>query len=218
MRRIKLIMVIALILTTFVIANTVVIPHDKEGVRVDPGALHTARNVWTVLDATTAAEGAATDLAVGERTYQAVKTAILAAAGNDDSISVFDIARGWNGIRVRAIGITDDADVDYAVYAGTLGDGNRDADSTVADCELAYIGLFSFVIGTQSSVTATYEMADELVVTESDWTVDLTVTGIVRTPSGNRVAEARFDLLGADVLVLVPVVVDADCKLIAKGF
>ena len=61
-------------------------------------------------------------------------------------------------------------------------------------------------------------MADAVVVTESDWTVDMTATGLVRSPGAERVAEARFDLLGADVIVIVPTVASADSKLLARGF
>lgn len=214
----RLIIAAILIIAGILYANTIIIPIDKTGKRVDPGALHTDHSRWVVIDSTTTAEGNVDDLGVTERTYQIVRTLIDTAANDDDSMSIFDIPRGWNGIRIRAIGITNDGDQDYAIYAGTLGDGNRDADRTSADCELAYIGLFSFVIGTQASTTSTYEMADELIVTESDWTVDLTTGNKVTSPSGNRVAEARFDLLGADILVLVPIVVDANCKLLARGF
>ncbi len=209
-------LVVCLVAVTW--SLTEIAPKDKAGARVDPGALHTERAIWTVIDTTSSTGTEPTDLAVTERTYQTAKTAQGVGASGDDEISFFDIPRGWNGIRLRAQGITDDGTATYQVYAGTLGDGNRDADSTTADCELAYIGQFAFTIGTQASITSTYEMADTLVVTESDWTVDMTVTGIVKSPTGNRLAEGRLDLLGADVLVLVPTVVTADCKLLARGF
>jgi hypothetical protein len=61
-------------------------------------------------------------------------------------------------------------------------------------------------------------MADAVTVTESDWTVDMTAGQNIRSPSGNRVAEARFDLLGADLIVIVPTVASADSKLLARGF
>lgn len=201
-------------------------PHDKAGTRVDPGQLHTARFIWVVLDTTSSAGDEPVDIddseasrsVGGDVTYQRVKTLIAAAANGDHEISVFDVPRNWNGARFRAIGITDGATVTYQVYAGTLGDGNRDIDSTTADCELAYIGQYAFTIGTQASTTSTYEMADTLVVTPSDWTKPASGSDVVSSPTGNRVAEGRVDLIGADVLVFVPTVVTADCKLLGKGF
>ena len=197
-------------------ANTLVAPIDKTGVRVDPGSVHTARPVWVAIDTTSSAGDEPTDLAVTERTYQTVKAAQIADVSGDGEISIFDIPRSWNGIRLRAQGITEDGTYTVQIYAGTLGDGNRDADSTTADCELAYIGQFVWTIGTQSAVTATYEMADTLVVTASDWEADLALN--LKSPGGDRVAADRFDLLGADVIVIVPTVASADSKLLARGF
>jgi len=193
-------------------------PVDRNKDVVDPGAVHTVRATWAVIDTTSSTGTEPTDLAVTERTYQTVKTAIGTGASGDDEISIFDIPRGWNAIRLRAQGITDNGTYTVQIYAGTLGDGNRDTDSTTADCELAYIGQFAWVVGTQGAVTATYEMADAVTVTESDWTVDMTATGLVRTPGSERVAEVRFDLLGADLIVIVPTVASADSKLLARGF
>ena len=195
-------------------AGAVVTQTNLEGTKVDPGAVHTARATWTVVDTTSSTGTEPTDLAVTERTYQTVKTAIATAASGDDEISILDIPRGWNGIRFRAQGITDDGTYTVQLYAGTLGDGNRDTDSTSSDCELAYIGQMAWVIGTQASVTSTYEMADAVTVTVSDWTASITT----KTPSGNRVGEVRVDLLGADVIVVVPTVASADSKLLAKGY
>lgn len=132
-------------------SNTKVIPLDTESTRVDPGQVHTVRNVWEIIDSTLSG-ATATDLAATERTYQLVKAAIAAAANNDDEISIFDIPRSWNKIRFRAIGITDNATVTYQIYFGTLGDGNRDIDNTVEDCDLAYAGQLTFTIGQQSSI------------------------------------------------------------------
>lgn len=219
-KRIKFIAAIIFMLTGIgvLLANTAVVPYDKAGKRVDPGAVQTARPVWVAIDTTSSTGDEPTDLGVAERTYQTAKAAQIADVGGDGEIAIFDIPRGWNAIRLRAQGITDDGTYTVQVYLGTLGDGKRDADSTTADCELAYAGQFAFVIGTQAAVTSTYEMADAVVVTESDWTVNMTATGLVRSPGSNRVAEARFDLLGADVIVIVPTVASADSKLLARGF
>jgi hypothetical protein len=191
-----------------------VVPVDTAGERVDPGAVHTVRSEWVVIDTTSSTGDEPTDLAVTERTYQAVKTAIGTGASGDDEISIFDIPRGWNAIRLRAQGITDDGTYTVQIYLGTLGDGNRDIDSTTANCELAYAGQLAWVVGTQGAVTATYEMADAVVITASDWTKDWTSS----SPGAERVAEAFIDLMGADVIVIVPTVASADSKLLARGF
>ena len=187
---------------------------DRDGNKVDPGAVHTVRTTWVAIDDTSSTGDEPTDLAVSERTYQTVKTAIGTGASGDDEISIFDIPRGWNAIRLRAQGITDNGTYTVQIYLGTLGDGNRDVDSTTADCELAYAGQLAWVVGTQGAVTATYEMADTVVVTPSDWTKDWTSS----SPASERVAEAFIDLMGADVIVIVPTVASADSKLLARGF
>lgn len=187
---------------------------DRDGNKVDPGAVHTVRTTWVAIDDTSSTGDEPTDLAVTERTYQTVKTAIGVGASGDDEISVFDIPRGWNAIRLRAQGITDNGTYTVQIYLGTLGDGNRDVDSTTADCELAYAGQLAWVVGTQGAVTATYEMADTVVVTPSDWTKDWTSS----SPASERVAEVFIDLMGADVVVIVPTVASADSKLLARGF
>ena len=126
-----------------------VIQKDIDNTRVDPGQLHTVKNQWVIIDETTSSGTEPTDLAVTERTYQLAKAA---SASGDDEISIFDIPRNWNGIKLRAIGITDNGTATYQIYLGTLGDGNLDAGSTGQDAELAYLGEFAFVIGQQSSI------------------------------------------------------------------
>ena len=295
MKRKSIIIILLLCGLCFALERTQ--PFNIDGVVVDPGQLHTVKDTWVILDETTSADTEPSNLAVTVRTYQLVKAAISTAASGDDEISVFDVPRSWNGIRFRAIGITDGGTATYQIYAGTLGDGNLDSGSTSEDCDLAYIGQFAFTVGTQSSIyhqtaftsggtrtpvagetvtgatsgetaviisitissgtfaggdaagtllvrTAsgafqsedldlttlagtsilnvmnigadlfTFELADTLTVTSSDWTRDITST----SPTGNRVAEALVDLAGADVLVLVGSVVTADCKLLGKGF
>lgn len=58
-----------------------------------------------------------------------------------------------------------------------------------------------------------FELADTLTLTQSDWTV----TPVTKSPTGNRVAETRIPLNGADLLVAVPTVMSADGKLLGKG-
>jgi hypothetical protein len=213
----KLLIIVSLLVIVglcFAADLTRVAPIDKGGTRVDPGAVHTTHSVWTVIDTTSSTGTEPTDLAVTERTYQTVKTAQGTGASGDDEISIYDIPKGWNAVRFRAQGITNDGDYVVEIYLGTLGDGKRDRDSTTADCELAYAGKLAWVVGTQASVTATYEMADTVVVTSSDWAKSWSSS----SPTGNRVAEAWIDVMGADVIVIVPTTVDADSKLLARGF
>jgi hypothetical protein len=205
-------LVLGLVAVTY--ASTMVVPVDTENTRVDPGQVHTARNTWVVLDTTTSSGTEPTDLAVGERTYQLVKTAIAVASSGEYEISVYDIPRDWNAARFRAIGVTENATVTYQIYFGTLGDGNLDSDSTTADCELAYAGQLAFVIGTQASTTTDYEMADAVTVTSSDWVAAWSS----KTPGSDRCAEASIDLSGADVMVVLASTATANCKLLAKGY
>ncbi len=188
--------------------------------RVQRGQLRTPRFRWEVLATTLSAGTAPNDIdsdtrgSGGDVTYQQVKTLIVAAANGDDKISMFDIPGAWNGGVFRARGITDGAAVTYQMYAGTLGDGNRHADVTAADCVLAYLGQLAFTIGTQLSDRSGYLMADTLVITSSDWSHLWRQS----SPTGNRVAEGRIYLGRADLLVCVPTTVEADCQLLGTGY
>ena len=213
-RTVMLIFVLLIAVVAYCADLSQVIPIDKDGTRADPGQLHTPRNTWVVIDTTSSTGDEPLDLTVTGRTYTTVKAAIVAALNGDDEISILDIPRDWNAVRLRAIGITDDGTATYQIYLGTLGDGNRDVDSTSANCELAYLGQFAFVIGTQASTTSTYEMADTLTITPSDWSE----IPAAKSPTGNRVAEGIVDLLGADLLIAVPTTATADCKLLGKGY
>lgn len=167
----------------------------------------TPQDKWQVIDTTSSAGTEPTDLAVTERTYTTVLTAIAAAASGDDEIAVFPIQGGWNAIRLRCIGITDNGTITYQIYLGTL--ANRGT-----DCELVKAGQLAFVIGTQVSVTSTYEMADAVTVTSYCWPKSWGVA----SPGAELVAEATIDLIGADVLIAVPTVASCDAKLLGKGF
>ena len=145
------------------LGNTQVVQIDEEGVRVNPGQLHSERGVWVVAEEEFSGDTQATDLGVTERTYQAVKIAIAAASSGDDNISVFDIPNAWNALNIRAAGITDGGTYTNQIYLGTLGDGNKDSgvkDAQVTagilpfNCELVNIGQFAWTIGTQESLYA----------------------------------------------------------------
>ncbi|KKM92277.1 hypothetical protein LCGC14_1220080 [marine sediment metagenome] len=176
--------------------------------------LKTMGDRWVVIDSTTSSGIEPNDLTETERTYQAVKTAIAAAQSGDGEISIFDVPRTWNAVKFRSIGLTADCSVKYEIYLGTLGRNNRDADSTTADCELAYAGQLAFTIGTQASTTTGYELADAVTITSSDWVPSWGS----KTPGGNRVAEAGLDLGGADIIVTLATTADCDCKLLGKGY
>ncbi|MBE3139365.1 MAG: hypothetical protein IMZ53_02155 [Thermoplasmata archaeon] len=191
-------------------------PVNKEGVRVDPGILNTIKDRWVVAGSTVSDGAEPTDLTVTERTYQTVDAAIIAAAGGDEKIIVYDIPRNWNALRMRCAAITDDGTITYSVYIGDLGDGNKHSNGTSADCELTYIGSFAWVVGTQVSTISTYEMADTLTYTANASLIS--VSTISPGTASERVAEAEFDVKGSDILVLVPTTVSCDAKLLVKGY
>ena len=181
--------------------------YDKEGAHVDPGALHTVRNAWVVVDSTTSDGTEPTDPNVSERTYTAIAAAIAAAQNGDDEISIYSIPRGGNAGRFRCIGITDGANVVYEIYLGTLGQGGT-------DCELAKAGQLDFTIGTQASTTSGYEFADAVTVTAYCWPKSWTT----KTPGNELVAETAIDFMGADCMVVVATTAACDCKLLLKVF
>ena len=206
---IKLAVVAVIGLCSIAYAINAVYTVNIGGKKVNPGELHTPRSAWDVLGATLAEGDEPNDLAVGERTYL---TVLAAAEGGDDKIIVFDLRTAdrqhWNRVRFRCIGVTDGGNIVYQVYFGTLGLGGT-------DCILAPAGELDFVIGTQASTTATYEVADTLTVTPSgSWTKGW---GSV-SPTGNLVAEGWIDLIGADIVVLVPTTVGCNCKVLGKGY
>lgn len=176
-------------------------------------AMMSSQIAWQVLDATTVANAEPDDLAVTERTYLTVLEAIAdsVAAGDadtdpNDEISVVRIPPTWNTVRFRCIGASDGGAITHQIYFGTLGNGT--------DCELSKAGQLAWVIGSQVSTTTDYELADTLVLTtSSSWNK----TWGSQSPTGNLVAEAVIDVLGADLIVIVTTVTDVNCKLLAKG-
>lgn len=174
----------------------------------------TSVSTWTVLDTTTSDGNEPNDLAADERTYSAVESAISTAASGDgdDEISIVRINRTGatksktNVIRFRCIGITDNANVVHDIYSGTL--GNK------SNCNLTYLGQLDWTIGQQASTTDTYEMADQVSVTQGDTTVDWNS----ESAADDRVAEAVIDLQGSDILVIVPSTSACDSKLLGKGY
>lgn len=170
----------------------------------DGSALMSSQIGWNLLD-TTASGATATDLGVAERTYVTVLAAIATDAGNDGEISYARIPPTWNKVRFRCTGATNGGIITYQIYLGTLAGGT--------DCELVKAAQLAFVIGTQASITTDHEMADEVTVTEYCWVMSWSS----KNPSGNLVAEAAVDVIGADVIFAVPTATDCDCRLLVKG-
>lgn len=173
--------------------------------------LDTKISGWDVLCSAVAAGTEPTDLAVTERTYATVVAAIAAAVSGDEKITIYRIAESVetpaNSMRFRCISVTDTAVNAFNVYSGTLG---KDL-----DCELSLLGVLSFTTGTQASIVAGYEMASQLAVTEGGTSTSF--VGIT-TADDDRIAETSIDLQGSDLLIIVPVTVGADCKLIGKSY
>jgi hypothetical protein len=164
----------------------------------------TDNRTWTAIATITSTGEEPNDINVLERTYLTVKDC---NKGGDSKITIVRLVpNSWNEVRLRCIGITDNADVNFMVYSGTLANGT--------DCELVKIAKLEFKIGTQASTIATYEMADTVTVTK------YTQVGSVSyvSPEAEYVAEVKWDLRGDDVLVIVPTAADCDAKLLAKGY
>ena len=216
MRKVKELSVIILILLVLASACWAVdamFTYTKNRQVVQPGQIHTAHNTWVDIDATTSTGTEPTDLAVTERTYTTVVAAIAAASSGDEEISIYGddaaeikIMESWNAVRFRCIGITDGGSITYQIYLGTLNGGT--------DCELAKAGQLVFTIGTQASITSTYELADTVAVTPYDWPRSWGYA----SPVGNQVCEAVIDFIGADLIVAVCTSANCDTKLLAKGY
>lgn len=170
---------------------------------------------WNTTASFLSAGTEATALAVGERTYKTVVAAIAAAAAasGDEEIVVYNIPYGTNVLRFRAIGLTNDGTVQVDVHTGTY-DGNTE------DCELALRGTLTFTIGTQASVTASYEMARAVVLTGASDVSSTTSWTIATAGAAESIAEAMLDLQGDDILVLVPIEgsLTANAKILTKPY
>lgn len=218
MKHWKIILLVLTIVTVCMAIEPVYL-YDRDSTIVDPGQLHTPRNEWVVLDTTSTAGTQPSDLTSAKRTYQIVVTAIatdVATPANGDlEISIFDVPRSWNRVRLRCRGVTAGLQVIHYLYFGTLGDGNRHADSTSGDCELAYVGKLDWELGDQTSIDGTYdEMADTLTITAGEWNK----SWVSQSPTGDRVAECMIDLMNADIIVIVTQTAACDSQLIGTGF
>ncbi len=181
----------------------------------DETTLITARKPWAVCGVN-ATGVAVTALGTGERTFKTIQAAIVAGAGNDEAIDLYDIPSWANGAKFTAIGITNEGDYDVEIRIGTLGVNVATAISTgTSDCNTEWLGTLEFIIGVQASTESTYEMAQSVVVVDGETTATWYSDGTV---DGDRTCVAQVDLEGADILILSGTTVDADSKLLVKFY
>ncbi len=164
---------------------------------------------WFTIAEFASSGGAATDLAVGERTYATIIAAIAADAGNDGQIVVFDLPYGANAVRFRNIGLAAAGDHVYQLYSS--------AKFGAADSAFVKRGTLTFKTGSQASTVTGFEFADLLTVTNTSassasWTVANPGDGT------ELVAEAFIDMQGDDTLVIVPTTLDDNSKLLGKYY
>lgn len=161
---------------------------------------------WETLDTTTMAGNEPNDLGATERTYaQVIADSNTGAA----EITVVTIPSTWNGVKFRCMGATDTNTVTYQVYVGTLMDYDT-------DCDLAFAGQLAWTIGGQTSLTSGYYYAESVTVTTT--TSSCTASWSSASPANDKIAQARIDLEGENLLVLIPTTVNCNCKLLGKGF
>ncbi len=183
-------------------------------VRAQVGSELTTPNfTWNTTASFLSAGTEATALAVGERTFKTVTAIIAAASSGDDEIVIYNIPYGTNAMRFRAIGITNDGTVKIDVHTGTY-------DGDTEDCELALRGTLTFTMGTQASVTASYEMARAVVLTTSSDVSSTSSWTIATAGAVESIAEAMLDLQGDDIMVLVPIEgsLTANAKILTKPY
>lgn len=132
---------------------------------VDGTILHSIQSKWEIADEELSGDTQTNALTTTERTKKLVDALIAANAANEIHISLYTLPSKWNGIRLRAIGITDNGTRTDQIYLGSLG-GNK-------DCELTYTGQLAWVLGPQQSIYdqitftsgGTYEPKPENIVT-----------------------------------------------------
>lgn len=210
-KKLSIILIVFLAAVTACWAIEGIYHYNISGDKVQPGQIHTTQSNWVQIDSTSSTGDEPNDLAVGERTYA---TVAAAAEGGDDEISIYgdaateiDEIDGWNAVRFRCIGITNNQSVTYQIYVGAMEPGDT-------DCNLAKVGQLAFTVGQQVSSTSTYELADAVTITTADWPKSWSSAN----PGSDQVAEASIDLMGANLIVAVPTVAGCDCQLLAKGY
>jgi hypothetical protein len=226
MKRIVCFLILLLLQTSvYATATTSTVSEDVkntvDNLRNSPMILITNQNTWQVLDVTTDAGSEPNDLTAaagyggyGGRTYLAV---IGDANTGAAEVNAVIIPGTWNSARFRLVGAADAGTVTYQVYGGTLPMGSGGTvNTTTANCALAYYGQLAFTVGTQLSDIAGYYFADQVTITTTNQ--DHPTTWSFNSTEDDRVAECRIDLLGDNLLVLVPTTCTTNCKLLGKGY
>lgn len=148
-----------------------------------------------------------TDLADDERTYLTVIAAIDADVDGDGKIILGKVPYGVDALRFRLSGITENAVIVIQIYTGSRDD--------YPDCELVKRATLTFTIGTQVSIRATFEMADTVVVSNTDASTKIWV---VASPGNDTCCEVFIDMQGDDTYCIVGTTVECDAKLFMKDF
>ena len=165
---------------------------------------------WATAATWTSAGTEPTALAVTERTFKTITTAITTGASGDDEIVIYTLPYGTNAVRIRAIGLTPDDVIVFDVLSGTYNTG-------IEDCAMVLRGTLTFTVGTQTSARATYELADTVVLTADSAT---TRPWIIANPGtgSETCAEVMLDMQGADKLVLVPTSLTSNAYVLIKPY
>ena len=96
-----LVLLIAVLFVSILYAIEPVYLYDRNGTHVNPGQLHTGKNTWVVIDATTSADNEVTNLAADERTYATVVAAIAAASSTSDGNGEISIYGESNNVELE---------------------------------------------------------------------------------------------------------------------
>lgn len=183
-------------------------------VRAQVGSELTTPNFpWNTTASFLSAGDEATALGTAERTYKTVAAAIAAAQNGDEKIVIYPIPYGTNGLRFRAMGITNDGTVSIDIWTGTF-------DGDTEDCELSLRGILTFTVGEQASTVSSYEMARAVVLTAGSDKTSTSAWTIASAGIEESVAEAMLDLQGDDILVIVPIEgsLTANAKILTKPY
>jgi len=201
MKRNKIIAVVTILLVAGVAwALTEVRPKDLEGTDVNPGSVHSPTYSWQSVGA----------LTTGVTTPGV--TARTAATFNvtDPNNLVVKMGEGWNGVRIRVSSTTD---ADSTVIDIFYMDDEAEA-VTLASGHFSRLATTTWTTGTQTGTVSGQEYADTLVVTNENWAPS---PGTI-SPTGNYIAEYRFDAQGAHYIGFCGTTVTNAATVEIKGF
>lgn len=167
---------------------------------------------WVAAATWLSAGDEATALAVTERTYKLINTAIAADASGDGKITIYTLPYGTNLIRIRAIGFAPGEGAIVDILSGTY-------DGSTEDCEMVLRGTLTFTMGLQKAAAAGYYLADTLALTAASDAASISHWTIANPAAGSEtVAEGLLDMQGDDRLVLVPTVLSSNTKILIKPY